>query len=232
MTRERPENDEYYHIYNRGTDKRNIFTKKIDQMRFLKSMVAFNTVKPVGSLYNMDRSKDTLFNRASKSEKLVDVIAYCLNMNHYHLILKQVADNGISEFMKRLGGGYTYYFNEKYKRSGSLFQGKYKHKHIHDDIYLKHLSVYVNLNYKVHKYRGPTSINFYLSSWDEYLDLDKVHYQICKTDIILDDFKCTRDYKIFSNRALEIILKNKEIMKEVEFDKPKKEIIFKKMKKY
>ena len=82
MTREKPANGEYYHIYNRGTDKRSIFTEKVDQTRFLKSIIAFNTIKPVGSLYHADRLRDTLFDRASKSEKLVEVIAYCLNMNH------------------------------------------------------------------------------------------------------------------------------------------------------
>ncbi|MCD5384619.1 MAG: transposase [Candidatus Pacebacteria bacterium] len=230
MTREKPANDEYYHIYNRGTDKRSIFTEKVDQTRFLKSIIAFNTIKPVGSLYHADRLRDTLFDRASKSEKLVEVIAYCLNMNHYHLILRQVAENGISEFMKRLGGGYTYYFNEKYDRSGVLFQGKYKHKHIHNDTYLKHLSVYVNLNYEVHKYSGPTSTSFYSSSWDEYVDSGKVRYKMCTTNIILSDFSSIEDYKVFASEALNIILKNKEIKEEVEFNKPKKEIVFKKIK--
>ena len=193
-------------------------------------MVAFNTVKPVGSLYNADRIKNDIFEKAANSEKLVEIIAYCLNMNHYHLILRQVADNGISEFMKRLGGGYTYYFNEKYEKSGSLFQGKYKSKHIADDIYLKHISIYVNLNYKVHKYRGPTSISFYSSSWSDYIDDKSLNkkYKICSKDIILNSFKSINDYKKFAMEALSIIMKNKDTAQEIEFDKPKKEIIFKK----
>ena len=61
---------------------------------------------------------------------LVQIICYCLNPNHYHLLLKEIKDGGISEFMKRVGGGYTWYFNNKHKRSGTLFQGRFKSVHI------------------------------------------------------------------------------------------------------
>jgi len=92
-------NDQYYyHIYNRGTDKRKIFLEKWDYVRFLNE------------------------------PKLVDIICYCLNSNHYHLLVKQTTKNGISKFMHKLSLGYTSYFNDKYRRIGSLFQGKYKFK--------------------------------------------------------------------------------------------------------
>ena len=181
--REKPSTGEYYHVYNRGTNKCNIFTEKIDQIRFIKSLVGFNTVKPVGSLYHADRLKEDVFTKATNSKPLVEIVAYCLNMNHYHLILRQIEDGGVSEFMKRIGGGHTCYFNDKYKRSGVLFQGKYKHKHIDTTEYLNYLSAYVNLNYKVHKLGKVSDDVFYASSWNEYIG-SNFKYQFCSKDII------------------------------------------------
>jgi len=219
-TREKPQNNEYYHVYNRGAGKQNIFKEKIDLIRFLKCLTAFNSVKPVASLFEAERLGTV---NSKRSERLVEIVAYCLNRNHYHLILRQVSDNGISEFMKRLGGGYTCYINEKYDSSGVLFQGKYKHKHIDSDEYLKYLSAYVNLNYKVHLFRGPTPKSFYASSWFEYVD-DNPKYNVCSKDIILGQFKSKDDYKTFANEALEIIRENKESKQEVEFTQPHKKI--------
>lgn len=62
------------------------------------------------------------------------------------MILKQISENGISEFMKRMGGGQACYLNKKYKRSSALFQGKFKSIHIDTSEYLLHLSVYINRN--------------------------------------------------------------------------------------
>ncbi len=216
-TREKPSNNEYYHIYNRGVDKRDIFIEKIDQIRFIKSMVGFNTIKPVGSLYHADRLKNDVFTKHTNSKQLVEIVAYCLNPNHFHLILRQLEDGGISEFMKRLSGGYTYYFNDKYQRSGSLFQGTYKYKHIDTTEYLNHLSVYVNLNYKVHKLSKSSDQVFYSSSWGEYIG-SNLKYQFCSTEIILEQFRLVKDYVKFSDEALAIILENKDLKKETEFD--------------
>jgi len=80
----------------------------------------------------------------NKVDKLVDVVCYCLNSNHYHMILKQKSNDGIKKFMHKLGTSYTMYFNKKLKRSGSLFQGKFKSIHIDSNEYLLYLSAYVN----------------------------------------------------------------------------------------
>src|SRR3989344_4473011 len=87
--------------------------------------------------------------------------------------------NSISEYMKRIGGGYTNYFNIKYRRNGALFQGKFKSIHIDSNTYLAHLSAYVNLNNKVHKNNG-----IYGSSWQEYLN--NRQSELCKKEIILE----------------------------------------------
>ncbi|MDP2668923.1 MAG: transposase [bacterium] len=198
---------EFYHIYNRGTDKRPIFLNSQDFQRFLQSMQEFNNQKPIGSLFeNSFRDKAKLGNRVTK---LVDIVCYCLNPNHFHLILKQRAEGGLSEFMHRLGSGYTRYFNIKYKRTGVLFQGKFKAKHITSNNYLLRAGAYVNQNNLVHKIRG----SFYRSSWLEYVGNG---IGICSNSIILDQFKNIFEFKEFSEEALRGILEKKKIDKELE----------------
>jgi len=207
-------NGEFYHIYNRGVDKRIIFSDDEDLERFFQGMVEFNTINPVGSLY--ENSFRKLGGPTAKLEKrLVNIVAYCLNSNHFHFILEQVSGGGISEFMKRLSGGYTWYFNNKDKRSGSLFQGKFKAIHIDTNEYLLHLSAYVNLNNKVHQLGGPTAkLISSKSSWGEYID--KNLKGVCEKDIILDQFKNINEYKKFSLSSLEMIKKRKEDIKDIE----------------
>ena len=187
-------NGEIYHVYNRGVDKSNLFTDPGESSRFLESMVAFNTVKPIGSLYELSFRDKTL---DPGNKKLVDIIAYCLNPNHYHLILKQLSKSGISEFMKRLGAGYTCHINEKHRRVGSLFAGSYKIKHITSNDHLLHLSAYVNLNYEVHGVKSPVI----KSSWQEYISTGHREH-LCKTDIILDQFSSRKEYQQFAEGAM------------------------------
>lgn len=140
--------DEIYHVYNRGTDKRQIFLNKNDYLRFYQTLNVFNVVTPI---VNFD-SALVLHKKGIQSEKLVEILAYALLPNHYHLVLKQLVDGGISEFIKRIAGGYTSYFNLEQKRSGVLFQGKFKRVHVDTDEQLNYLLVYVNENHLVHGY--------------------------------------------------------------------------------
>lgn len=147
-------NGEFYHIYNRGVDKRDIFSNQYDLDRFFQSMDNFNIVEPIGSIYEhsfQNQKKSPQLGSSTPKLKLVNFVCYCLNPNHYHFILEQVSDKGIEKFMQRIGTGYTNYFNEKNKRSGSLFQGRFKASHVASNEYLLHLSAYVNLNDKVHQ---------------------------------------------------------------------------------
>ena len=203
---------EFYHIYNRGVDKRTIFPDNYDLKRFFQSMEEFNVEKAIGSLYEnsflkKDQKEDQL---GSEASKLVNFVCYCLNSNHYHFILEQVLDNGIEKFMQRLGTGYTKYFNGRYKRTGSLFQGVFKSSHIDSNEYLLHSSVYVNLNDRVHKIGDGLS----RSSWNEYIGKSPSNF--CKKDIILGQFNNSNDYKIFAESSLEDILRRKEAEKELE----------------
>src|SRR3989338_626944 len=112
---------EYYHVYNRGVDKRSIFNDREDVERFVQCMEEFNVVEPIGSLYENSFRHDQLGGKASKLElvddedmPLVEFIAYCLNPNHFHFILKQLVDKGIEKIMHKLGTGHTMFFNNKY----------------------------------------------------------------------------------------------------------------------
>ncbi len=222
---------EYYHIYNRGVDKRPITKDWKDSDRFLQSLKEFNTISPIGSIYensfnprpnNFKRNK--LGGRTAKFDNsLVDIIAYCLNPNHYHIIVTPLAEKGIEKFMQRLGTGFTQYFNEKYDRTGALFQGKFKSSHIDSNEYLLHVVAYVNLNDKVHQLGGRTA-KLVRSSWREYVEDGGVK-GICNTDIILDQFKNTKEYEKSANKSLRFILENryddpglvKDLLSEEEF---------------
>ena len=209
MNRESFSTGEHYHIYNRGTDKRNIFNDTNDVSRFLKSMELFNALEPIGSLYALT------FERNEKAKKnlkqLVEIIAYCLNPNHYHFILRQKVNRGISEFMRRLNGGYTWYFNFKAKRTGYLFQGPFKGKHIPNNDYLLRVSAYVNLNDKAHQLSGAAA-KLVQSSWEEYTKGIKY---LCKTDLILKQFSNRKRYEKFALEALPQMLQRKKDEKEL-----------------
>lgn len=81
-----------------------------------------------------------------RGDTLVDLIAYCLMPNHFHLLVREHTEGGISRFMQKLTTAYTMYFNTRYERTGALFQGKYKAEHAHEDRYLKYLISYIHLN--------------------------------------------------------------------------------------
>ncbi len=161
---------EYYHIYNRGVDKRDIFGDLKDLERFKESIKQFNQVEAIGSLemYYKSISERALEPHPRiKKEPLVAIVAFCINPNHFHFLLKQLVDGGISKFMQKFQGGYTSYFNEKNKRSGSLFQGTFKSKLIKNDNYFRKTFGYVNQNYLVHD-MPKSKLHFIFSSDKEY----------------------------------------------------------------
>ena len=133
---------EHYHCFNRGTDKRKIFEDQQDYVYFLKLLRHMNTSKVLGKL-RLQESKDPV-------DPPVTILSYCLLPNHFHLLLLCNSDGGISKYLQRVSGGYTMYFNQKYKRSGSLFQGKFKSNYISTDQDLRQVLAYVHYNYLIH----------------------------------------------------------------------------------
>ncbi|HCR52279.1 MAG: hypothetical protein A3F53_01370 [Candidatus Zambryskibacteria bacterium RIFCSPHIGHO2_12_FULL_48_10] len=207
---------EYYHIYNRGVDKRVIFNDDKDFERFLVSMNDFNSVEPIGSIYEHSfHKKSRLGNSVSKSEPkstkkkikpLVDFVAYCLNKNHFHFIVKQVSDRGVEKLMHRLGLGFTKYFNLRHERTGSLFQGPFQAVHIDSNEYLLYVGAYVNLNNLIHGYINSTEFR---SSWGEYTG--RGYGGFCKVDIILGQYKNSGEYKKIAEQTTREIKRKRDL---------------------
>ncbi len=142
---------EYYHIYNRGVEKRNIFNSKKDLDRFIESILEFNQTEIIGSIRDVRKNKTVPKALSRETKKpLVAFVVCCLNPNHFHFVLKQLVDGGIAKFMQKLQAGYTYYFNVKYSRTGSLFQGTFKSQLMSSENYFNKILGYVNKNYQVH----------------------------------------------------------------------------------
>lgn len=142
--------DEVYHIYNRGAGKQRVFTTRGDYDRFLSLLYLANTdqsinYRNVWSKYQ-GRSLTDFFKAESRVPSLVDVLAYALMPNHFHIVLRQRVDDGVTTFMRKLATGYSMYFNAKYERNGVLFQGRFKSSHIGTDPYFRYIFSYVHLN--------------------------------------------------------------------------------------
>lgn len=212
------ENDKYYHIYNRGVDKREIFLNDKDFIRFIISMREFNVVEPIGSLkMELGRKIQTLrvCGRPLASESktlLVDIVCYCLIRNHIHLILRQRQKSGVSHFMLKLAMGYTKYFNIKYERSGSLFQGTFKAKHIDSAKYLAWVSAYVNGNVEIHKF--VMAEDYQWSSYWDYLGLR--NGTLCDKMIVMNEFNNNKEYKEFVDIVIKDSKERKEYLTELE----------------
>lgn len=146
----------YYHIFNRGVEKRIIFNNDRDKWRFLQGLFLFNNKDSSFSvLFQIEKEnkgkinftllKEFIDSQQKNRKPLVRIMADCLMPNHYHLLVEEIEDNGISRFMHKLGIGYSKYFNKKYERVGSLFQGTFKAVPIEKDLYLKYLLIYINI---------------------------------------------------------------------------------------
>lgn len=135
----------YYHIYNRGVEKRTIFLDEQDCTIFLHYLKLY--LSPIEELkqLNLPGFRILKFIRLNLFQE-IDLLAFALMPNHIHLQIKQKTSDGIIKLMKRLATGYVMYFNRKYKRVGSLFQNRYKAARIETDEYLLHLSRYIHLN--------------------------------------------------------------------------------------
>ncbi len=133
--------NEYYHLFNRGNSKQKIFHDKKDYERFIKMLFLANSNT---NFKFRDVSKNPF--KTERGEQLVAIGTYCLMPNHFHLLVTELEDNGISKFMQKITTAYSMYYNIKYKRTGGLFEGRYKSEHLYEDRYLKYIFSYIHLN--------------------------------------------------------------------------------------
>lgn len=139
--------NEFYHIVKRGVEEREIFLDDEDHFRFMNSLLVFNDKKPAPwnvRAFWEQRDPSSLGDYVSE-DPLVEIHAFVLMKNHFHLLVRQLIENGITDFMRKLGG-YSYYFNKKYQRVGTLFQGRFKAVLVKTEDQLKNVFVYIHTN--------------------------------------------------------------------------------------
>lgn len=133
--------NEYYHVYNRGNSKQIIFKDDQDRRRFIKLLGLLNQARR----FRVDSvSLESAFSK--KDNPLVAIGAYVLMDNHFHILIKQAEDEGITSFLQKVCTAYVMYFNKKYKRTGALFEGPFRSQHVGDDRYMRYLYAYIHLN--------------------------------------------------------------------------------------
>lgn len=141
---------EWYHCYNRGVDKRKIFLERNDYERFLALLYFANSPEAVHLEHKgRGRTSPSWLDETQLTERqdtLVDIGAYCLMSNHFHLVLRERTEGGITTFMRKVGTGYTMYFNKRNERTGPLLGGKFRARHVSDEQYLKRVINYVHAN--------------------------------------------------------------------------------------
>ena len=133
---------EYYHLYNRGVEKRNIFLIQEDRNRFKRLLYVANGTE---SFVFRDIERKDLKD-IYRGEPLVAIAAWVLMPNHFHILVKEITENGTAMFMRKLCTGYSAYFNKRHDRVGPLLQGRYKSQHVSEDTHLKYLFAYIHLN--------------------------------------------------------------------------------------
>ena len=199
---------EYYHIYCRGVEKRNIFLDNEDRKRFQSLLFLCNSAMPV--VYRLVQGS-TLY-QTDVGEKIVAIGAYKLMPNHTHILIREISENGITEFMRKVNTAYSMYFNKKYERVGPLFQGTFGAEHITRDEHLKYLFAYIHLNLikliepkwkdvgiknleKAKKYLR----NYPFSSYLSYCGKNCKENSILSKEEFPDYFSRTHDFKDFIN---------------------------------
>lgn len=203
------ESDAVYHVYNRGVDRRVIFNDERDYAVFLSFLkYALLSDKDLNKSEEIDPgliSDAARFNlRRLGLYGELELLSFCLMPNHFHLLLYQHTADAITQLMRSVATGYSMYFNKRYERSGTLFEGVYKASRIKSDAYWIHISRYIHLNpidlgvdYKKFNY---SSYRFYSGD---------ARAEWVNTSMLLDNFKNSEDYEKFHD---EYIPRRKELL--------------------
>ncbi len=190
----------YYHVYARGNSKHRIFVDENDYITFLKILERY--LSPEEARDSIGLSYPNFYNR-------VDLLAYCVMPNHFHLLLYQRQQSDVTSLMRSIMTSYSRYFNKRYKRTGPLFESRFRSSLITDDNYLQHITRYIHLNPRQWR-------DYEYSSLPYYLQRDTVSW--LRPDRILELFESPAKYESFvadyeENKKLMDILK-KELANE------------------
>ncbi len=150
--------DSFYHVYARGNSKHRIFNDEKDYLTFLRLLERYLSPEEAKNDYGI--SYPNFYNR-------VDLLAYCLMPNHFHLLVFQREAKALTLLMQSVMTSYSRYFNARYKRSGSLFESRFRASLITDDSYLEHISRYIHLNPRFWRDYEYSSLPYYLQRAEE-----------------------------------------------------------------
>ena len=194
---------EFYHLYNRGSNKMPIFLDDSYKKRFIKLLFVCNSKKPVVFKTIQGLPLDEI----DRGETLVDIGSYCLMPNHFHLLIREKTENGISLFMEKLSTAYSMYFNKKNERTGGLFEGTFKATHANDDDYLKYLFTYIHLNpvkmiepdwkelgIKDKSRAGIFLRNYLFSSYADYVGIKRAESAVLNKKAFPEYFSALKDF--------------------------------------
>jgi putative transposase len=205
----------YYHIYSRIILNTPEFKDKKNVNRLLQSFLLSNSTESSKAFDYLRNTENPSLKKAleiiSRGKKLVDVLCYSIMPDHYHLLLRERKENGISEFVRKCNISISKYINIRKERKGPLFESRFNSKYVKDNRYLLHLSVYIHLNaldvlsgreWREHKLRPwlikkKKLLNYPWSSLRSFLDENHKDLIISGTEIILDQFDDRREYELF-----------------------------------
>lgn len=193
-------NEEVYHLFNRGIERRNIFTDKTEFER-AKNLIKFYKHKDIPIRFSQVLQqpidiREKMLNDLYKSARAVDILSYCLMPNHFHFLLKQNSDKGISNFLANFSNAYTRYFNTKHQRIGPLLEGIFKGVYIENEEQLLHVSRYIHINPVVSSIIADDQLeNYPWSSYPEFLSRSRD--EITQKDFILNIFRSSKQYQEF-----------------------------------
>jgi len=229
-------NDEFYHIVKRSVEERKIFLDNEDRFRFVNGLLVFNDKRPTpwdSRAFWHQRDPDSLTKSYRLKHPLVEIHTFTLMPNHFHLLVRQLTDNGIATLMNKIGG-YSYYFNKKYGRVGTLFQDRYKVKAIKTDIQLRNTFVYIHNNaiglieprwkeWQVENFQKAVHFLENKYRWSSYWDyIGKSNFpQVTFRDFFLEVFGGIEKIKQEINSWIQFkneIFKDKERLKEIPFE--------------
>jgi len=199
--------DQIYHIFNRGLSGAPIFSGIKSYRRFMSCLMYYRFQKPPLKLSHFlvqsrEDQYDILYKLSANDDKLVEIFCFCLMPNHFHLLIKQVADKGISNFMRVITNSYSSYFNLTKKRLGPLLQGIFKSVRIETDEQLLHVSRYIHINPLTgHIVLREKLTSFPWSSLPEYLRKESLSEEetskYINKSIVLSHFTSVKGYKRF-----------------------------------
>lgn len=229
---------EIYHIYNRGVAGCRAFETARDYQRFFETLYHYHFYPKIRFFDAQRRARlqtrfvsggvvepqTALLPPPEKTENpLVEIVVNCFMPTHYHLVLKQTKDKGITEFMQKVGASYTKYFNLKHDRFGPLLQGKFKSVLVKSDEQLIHLSRYIHINPSESSKINwdPKKLRDYpWSSLREYLGLENEESSLCNkklvSELILEHFKSPQDYEKFV--LAQVSVKESSILERITLD--------------